>query len=326
MGIQGRRVFAVVVAYNRQVLLAECLEAIQAQTHPVDRVIVVDNASQDGSARVAKEHEVVDRVVQLSANTGGAGGFCAGIACALEDEEISDSDFIWIMDDDTVPTPNALENLLKACHDYPGEPAVLASKAQWLDGSEHPMNAHRERPITSKKNKEAARRIGTRQVRAASFVSILVEVGEVRRRGLPIADYFIWNDDLEYTARLLKDRIGLYVPSSIVVHKTKAAASATDDPKDRFYYEARNKVWFLTRSKGLTILDRLLYGASTIVRWTRMFAGSNEKKKLLSFGKAGIKDAISSGPRKNSEIFAADPQIASLVAQTEAKIRLGEDR
>ena len=69
-----------------------------------------------------------------------------------------------------------------------------------------------------------------RQVRAASFVSILVEVAQVRRNGLPSADYFIWNDDLEYTARLLKHRIGLYVPASVVVHKTRAAASATDDP------------------------------------------------------------------------------------------------
>ncbi|MDU1223904.1 glycosyltransferase family 2 protein [Varibaculum cambriense] len=320
------QVFAVVVAYNRAKLLRECLDAIAAQTRPVQRVIVIDNASTDESARIAQQHPVVDRVITLSENTGGAGGFCAGIAHALAYKELENHDFIWIMDDDTIPTPAALEELLAAGQRYPGSPALLASKAQWTDGTEHPMNAHRERPLISPDRKQIARRLGLRQVRAASFVSILVEVAQVCRSGLPIADYFIWNDDLEYTARLLKNRIGLYVPASVVVHKTRAAASATDDPGDRFYYETRNKIWFLLRSRGLLTLDRVLYGGSMLVRWFRMWLSSGEKKKMLRLGVKGVADGVLSGPRPNEEIFVSDPDTAKLVAACENASRVKADK
>lgn len=323
---EERQVSAVVVAYNRAKLLRECLDAIAAQTRPVQRVIVIDNASTDDSAHIAQQHPVVDRVIPLSENTGGAGGFCAGIAHALAYKELESQDFIWIMDDDTIPTADALAQLLIAGQTYPGSPALLAYKAQWTDGSEHPMNAHRERPLISPGRKRIARDLGMRQVRAASFVSILVEVAQVRRSGLPIADYFIWNDDLEYTARLLKHRIGLYVPASVVVHKTRAAASATDDPGDRFYYETRNKIWFLLRSRGLLPLDRLLYGGSTIVRWFRMWLSSGEKKKMLRLGVKGVTDGVLSGPRPNEEVFASDPETAKLVAACENAARVKADK
>ncbi len=323
---EERQVFAVVVAYNRAKLLRECLDAIAAQTRPVQRVVVIDNASTDESAQIAQQHPVVDRVIELSENTGGAGGFCAGIAYALAYKELESHDFIWIMDDDTIPTPDALAQLLQAGKNYPGSPALLASQAQWIDGSEHPMNAHRERPLISSSRKQVARRLGLRQVRAASFVSILVEVAQVRKSGLPIADYFIWNDDLEYTARLLKNRVGLYVPTSVVVHKTRAAASATDDPGDRFYYESRNKIWFLLRSQGLLPLDRVLYGGSMIVRWFRMWLSSGEKKKMLRLGVKGVTDALLSGPRPNEEIFAADPETAKIVVACENATQVRTDK
>ncbi|HEY7014396.1 MAG TPA: glycosyltransferase, partial [Streptosporangiaceae bacterium] len=44
------RVAAVVVTYNRRELLLESLAAVTSQTRPPDAVIVVDNASTDGSA------------------------------------------------------------------------------------------------------------------------------------------------------------------------------------------------------------------------------------------------------------------------------------
>ena len=320
------QVFAVVVAYNRAKLLRECLDAIAGQVRPVQRVIVIDNASTDDSARIAQQHPVVDRVIELSENTGGAGGFCAGIAHALAFKELKNQDFIWIMDDDTIPTPDALAQLLEAGQRYPGSPALLASQAQWIDGSEHPMNAHQERPLLSPDRKRIAQRLGLRQVRAASFVSILVEVAQVRRSGLPIADYFIWNDDLEYTARLLKNRIGLYVPTSVVVHKTRAAAGATDDPGDRFYYETRNKIWFLLRSRGLLCLDRVLYGGSMLVRWFRMWLSSGEKKKMLRLGVKGVTDGLLSGPRPNEEIFASDPETAKLVTACENAVQVRADK
>ena len=86
-------------------------------------------------------------------------------------------------------------------------------------------------------------------VRSASFVSLLVDSEAVRAVGLPEADFFLWNDDFEFSTRLLRDRVGLYCPASVVEHRTKAFGSTDLDPGDRFYFEVRNKVWTFTRSR-----------------------------------------------------------------------------
>src|SRR4051794_35712748 len=82
------RVAAVVVTWNRAVLLERILRAIDAQTRRPDVVVVVDNASTDPTpvvlSRLREELAVPLTVRRLETNTGGAGGFAAGMALALE--------------------------------------------------------------------------------------------------------------------------------------------------------------------------------------------------------------------------------------------------
>ena len=75
----------------------------RAQTQRADAVVVVDNASTDGTDRAAgaATHADLD-VVRLTRNTGGAGGFAVGIERALTHEP----DLVWLLDDDTVPDPD----------------------------------------------------------------------------------------------------------------------------------------------------------------------------------------------------------------------------
>ncbi|HEX6365839.1 MAG TPA: glycosyltransferase, partial [Agromyces sp.] len=231
------RVVAVVVAYNRRDLLGEVLAALSEQRAPVARIVVVDNASTDDSAEVARGAGDLVDLVELPRNTGGAGGFAAGMAVALERHS---PEWLWLMDDDTVPTPGALEALLASVRD----PEVVAagSRVVWTDGTEHPLNTPRPKPFASRAERIAAARAGGVPVRSTSFVSMLVRADVVREVGLPIADYFIWNDDFEYSTRVLRGRRGIHVPTSVVVHKTKALGSTDTDPGARFYYEVRNKL------------------------------------------------------------------------------------
>src|SRR2546423_13459309 len=71
-------VCAVVATFNRKELLAECLDALFAQTHPLDRIFVIDNASTDGTPELLRERRFLDRPelehVRLEANRGGTGG------------------------------------------------------------------------------------------------------------------------------------------------------------------------------------------------------------------------------------------------------------
>ncbi|RXZ51030.1 glycosyltransferase [Agromyces fucosus] len=293
--IRPRAVVAVVVAYNRRELLAEVLEALRAQRHPLARIIVVDNASTDGSGEVALAAGDAVDLVSLPRNTGGAGGFAAGMAVAVDRYE---PEWLWLMDDDTVPTPDALAALLDS---VAGTDLVVAgSRVVWTDGTEHPMNTPRAKAFASKSERIDAARHGGIAIRSTSFVSMLVRSDVVREVGLPIADYFIWNDDFEYSTRVLRGRRGIHVPASVVVHKTKVLGSTDADPGARFYYEVRNKLWMFRRSRSLSAFEKLLYGASSVRRWILTFARSSDRAVLRDGWKRGYRDGTRTRPRPNA--------------------------
>jgi rhamnopyranosyl-N-acetylglucosaminyl-diphospho-decaprenol beta-1,3/1,4-galactofuranosyltransferase len=285
VSMEDAYVVAVVVTHDRRDLLAEALAAVEAQTRVPDVVVVVDNASSDGTAELLDERFPDVDQVRLPYNTGGAGGFAAGIARALE----LDATAVWLMDDDTVPEPGALAALLATHTRY--RPTVTASRVLWTDGREHPMNTPRTR---------SAGIPGHLRIRSASFVSVLLDAGAVRECGLPVADYFLWNDDFEYTLRLLRGRLGLLCAGSVVAHRT---ASPDFDPGARFFYEVRNKVWLFTRSRCLAPGERLLYAGSTLRRWAGAFAGSSDRPRLVRELGRGLWAGLRAGPRPNTVVL-----------------------
>jgi GT2 family glycosyltransferase len=295
-------VVAVVVTWNRRELLVEALAGLRGQSHPLAAVVVVDNASTDGTDQVLGGETGLD-VVRLEQNTGGAGGFAVGIEQALTHRP----HLVWLLDDDTIPTPEAGRELVRVWEQYAAAegdpPAVLASKVVWTDGRDHPMNTPRRKPGARSAESAAAARVGAVPIRSASFVSIMCDADVVRARGLPLADYFLWNDDFEYSTRLIRDRVGLYCPDSVVVHKTKVFGSTDADPGERFFYEVRNKVWLFTRSRGLRTGEKAVYGASTLRRWWRTFARSQDRRTLHRALRRGLRAGLASGPRPNAVVL-----------------------
>ena len=295
------RVIAVIVTYNRRRLLLESLAAVHGQGRVPDAVIVIDNASTDQTAAAVRRHYPAAALVELTSNTGGAGGFAGGLALALD----AGADLVWLMDDDTVPEPGALKAMLAARRGHPGRPpAVVASRVVWTDGRAHPMNTPRTKPFVSRAERAAAASTGCLPIRSASFVSILVDAGQCRGRGLPQADYFLWNDDFEFTARLLRGNAGLLCPASVVVHKTATFGSTDLDPGPRFFYEVRNKIWTLRARSPLAPAERVLYGGSTLRRWARTFASSRDRAALRSALIRGIAAGVATSPRPTAEVLA----------------------
>jgi GT2 family glycosyltransferase len=304
------RVVAVVVTWNRRSLLEESLAALADQSHRLHGVVVVDNASTDGTGALLDASYPDLDVVHLRENTGGAGGFAVGIERALT----HDPDLVWLLDDDTVPTPTAAEGLVRAWTTYggptrstgstsDGRPAVLASRVVWTDGRDHPMNTPRRKPGVSRHESDAAAEVGCVPIRSASFVSIMCDARVVRERGLPIADYFLWNDDFEYSTRLIRGNVGLSCPDSVVVHKTKVFGSTDADPGERFFFEVRNKVWMFTRSPGLTAAEKAVYGGSTLRRWARTFRASPDRATLRRGLRRGLVAGLRHGPRDNGRVL-----------------------
>jgi glycosyltransferase involved in cell wall biosynthesis len=104
-------VAAIVVTYNRRDYLADLLPSLIAQSRPLQAIYVVDNASTDGTAEFLDEeygdNPLVKRIT-LAENTGGSGGFHAGVVAAFADGH----DWFWLMDDDVVALPEAIAGLL----------------------------------------------------------------------------------------------------------------------------------------------------------------------------------------------------------------------
>lgn len=300
--MSSQRVVAVVVAYNRRDLLAEVLSGLHGQSRQVDAIVVVDNASTDESSDVVRERAPEATLIRLTRNTGGAGGFAVGMAAALARHQ---PDWIWVMDDDTIPEPEALGALLDAVDRYGSdELCAVGSRVVWTNGVEHPMNTPRRNPFAGRTERDRASSVDAVAVRSLSFVSSMYRADAVVRHGFPVVDYFLWNDDFEFSARLLRHGVGLSVPASQVVHKTKALASTDVDPGPRFRLEVRNKVWLFRTSRALSVGEKVVYIGASALRWAKTFRGSQDRHTLRTGLSAGLKEGFGRKPRQNSEALA----------------------
>ena len=235
------RVFAALVTYNRRDILRETLAAVAGQSRTPDEVVVVDNASSDGTTEMLAQEFPAFHAVTLPENVGGAGGYHEAIRVA----HAEGADWIWLLDDDTIARPDALAELLRALEPLDGadRPALLASRVEWRDGEPHPMN----RPTIRRRDAQAlvgAVSLGLLPLRATTFVSLLLSREAVDAAGLPLSQFFFQADDIEYTARILRNASGYFVPTSVVEHRTQSKHTAVGDDR-RFYHHARNTVYML---------------------------------------------------------------------------------
>lgn len=282
-------VCAVLVTYNRCELLAEALDRLAAQTRRPDGVLVVDNASSDGTADLLARRADVE-VLRLAANGGGAGGFAAGLRRA----RAAGHDWYWLMDDDTFPEPDCLERLLDGAERAPTPPSLMTSAVRWKDGTLHPMN--RPWPRTNARaDFVRAARAGLVPVRSASFVSTMVHRDAIDRHGLPLAHYFIWHDDTEYTRRVLNHEAGYLVPGSIALHWTERAYNVISDDRGRFYFKVRNHLW-MVRGDAFLGIDKLWGYANLLAAVRGYLRNSSSKATALRTVARGARDGLKRPP------------------------------
>ncbi|HEX8463436.1 MAG TPA: glycosyltransferase family 2 protein [Abditibacterium sp.] len=248
---QAPAVAAIVVTRNRLALLQECLAALRAQTRRPDEILVIDNASDDGTREYLNAQ--TDLVVIHQGNVGGAGGFHRGIKEAYG----RGHDWFWCMDDDTIPAPDALETLSAAPSFADKSAGYLGSVVRWTDGALHKMNmvgGH------DKGYDWYNTVLGDKCVPSSisTFVSILINRRAVAKVGLPIKEFFIWSDDVEYTHRVSRVFPCFHVLDSVALHKTpfnKDGGVAGLEPHEfwKLRYGLRNQVTFLRRQQGLSL-------------------------------------------------------------------------
>ena len=252
------RVCAIVVTYNRRVPLRAGLLALGAQTRPPDALLVVDNASDDGTRALLRAEFPGATVLALAANGGGAGGFHAGMRWAYG----RGFEWLWVMDDDARPAPDCLEKLL--AHAPPGGVAIPVQ--QDSGGRRYGIAVWRgqEVDVTAGVVAKQPPVYGDFLFR---FVGPLIAREIVARVGLPNKDFFIWFDDLEYALRIhgqpkiegQAEMETVAVPDARFFHdfggKYREArllwrrSVRNQQPAWKLYYGARNHLYTLIRGR-----------------------------------------------------------------------------
>ncbi len=267
----GESVAAVVVTYNRSRLLVECLDALLRQSRPVDKVVLIDNASSDDTAAVLKANGYLEHPKiayrRLSSNTGGAGGFHEGMKQAHE----TGFDWVWVMDDDAEPYDDALEKLLPAFQ--VGGISGVASLPFGANGLPQPehrgwldLNSSKQRAHRCIDPKDLVKPI---EINFASFVGLAVHRKAIDRIGLPKGELFIKGDDLEYCVRLASVGPLILVPDSKIRHKDGVGANyerrrrlgyeSNRVPIDKLwlnYFALRNLLWIRRQHAGSGVAAR----------------------------------------------------------------------
>ena len=254
----------VIVTYNREQLLRECIRHVNAQSISATRVIIVDNASTDGTAAYLKElskEQDTCQVIECPENLGGAGGFATGIAHALNYE----IDYVLIIDDDAILSDDYMEKLLLALKKKPEYHAFAGSVI--TDGKIDIWHRRmlsrvgllfRNCPVSMYQSSSFTCDI-------VSFCGMLVDTAVIKKIGLPDADYFIWNDDAEYSLRILKYSKFLIIPDAILDHRTAASGSRSRPRRYewRDYYAVRNRL-LLVKKHG-SIPDKIVNYANLFI-------------------------------------------------------------
>ena len=277
-------VVAVVVTYNRKDMLATCLQKLRQQEGAVCDILVIDNASTDGTADMLREYftEPEIRCFNTGANLGGAGGFYFGMRKAVE----LGYSYIWAMDDDTYAEPNALKELLKADRALKGNYGFLSGLAFWIDGSVCSMN----RQHTSLRGRITGDEQSLTSVLMATFVSFFIKTETVCNFGLPIRDFVIWSDDLEYSRRISRELPCYAVPASRVIHamaSNQKVGIENDLPERLWRYEKlyRNEV-YVYRREGLRGLLFLLLRVNLHRARVLLYAKDMKREKLRVIGRS----------------------------------------
>lgn len=259
---------AIIVTYNRRALLNENIHALENQTAKNLDLLIIDNASTDGTEEMVKElAETFTNInyFNTGANLGGAGGFQYGIKKAVELKY----DYLWIMDDDCIPTETALQELLNAASFLDNNFGFLSSQVLWKDNSICKMNIPRETVFKNLTDFSE----NLKKVEMASFVSLFVKRETIEELGLPIKEFFVWTDDWEFTRRISMKYPSYWVKKSVVIHKSASNIGAnvysdSYERLNRYNYLYRNDV-YLYRREGIRGFGyeavRLLYHTFKVV-------------------------------------------------------------
>jgi GT2 family glycosyltransferase len=243
------KVFALVITYNRCYSLNKAIDRLLKQNDPIDKIIVINNNSNDSTYTYLKtfENNPLFAIYHFNKNTGGAGAYYYGFNQCVS----LGADWIICIEDDII-LPRTF------CADL--KPLLEERKDEKI-GFIYPK-------ILSIENRHQI--FGTlfltqnNTIEKAQFAGLVVNAKGIQSVGLPIHSFFIYFDDWEYTLRLTQNGyIGIHAPTLYAWHNDGVRAIGKpwlSAPKKEIWkslYGIRNELVFY-KKKGLGIYTKLL--------------------------------------------------------------------
>lgn len=234
-------VAVIIVNFNSGALLSDCLRHLRAQTRCPDQIIVVDNASCDGSADQLEDDYPEIEVVRLNHNL----GFAAANNLAIR--QAGEVEWLALLNPDAFPEPDWLERLLAVSRAHPkcasfgarlvdaGDPGRLDGTGDIYHASGLAWRRDHGRPIAS-----GASEAG--EIFAPCAAAALYRREAFCQAGGFDEDYFCYFEDVDLGFRLRLLGYGCrYVPDAVVRH----VGSAVTGRRSPFslYHGHRNLVW-----------------------------------------------------------------------------------
>ena len=248
-----KKVYIIILNYNNPLDTVECLNSIYKLDYSNYHVVVCDNLSTDDSEEQILSwkrqiHPDNFTFIQTQANKGYAGGNNVGIRFAMEQ---GDMDYIWILNNDTIVTPESLTALVNKMQSVP-EMGICGSKLIYS------WDKTRVQSLGGRFNKyfgTTRHIIKEQDLVKLDFVvgaSMLISKKFLDDIGLFCEDYFLYYEEMDLAMRA-KDKYTMGCAlDSIVYHKEGASTGGSDGDKNNKsliadYYSLRNRIFFMKK-------------------------------------------------------------------------------
>lgn len=269
-----QRVAVVVLTYDSADVIDACLRALTASTAPPHGVVVVDNASSDGTGLRVAEHGVP--LVQTGENLGWAGGNARGIRWARE----GGFTHVALLNPDVVVRPGWIE-------------AALGAMGPGVGGVDFRLDEPEERtsrrPAPAAGDQESPGGTGDgpsdvpMAVEALTGAAMVVPLEVVDQVGLPDPDYFLYCEDLDWSWRMTAAGFRLLRVPFALDHASEASSGPAPRTLLRAWLSMRNTIRLRAKLRpeelGSWLKTLLAYAAKPGIR-----AGDDAEARLRPYG------------------------------------------
>ena len=253
--VSEAKVLVIIVTYNKKEYVGNLLTSLLQIDYKNYDVVVVDNASTDGTVEHLTAHFPGVKLIRNNENTGGSGGFNTGLNYAFG---MDDYPYYWLLDNDVEVSKEALTELVRVLDEH-RDIAVAGSQMCQLDNPEvtneigayvdlHNGGLILNRHLTRRRNNST----GIFYVDYVAAASMLVRADIAKKAGL-WEDFFIHFDDVDWCLRIKEMGHKVAgVADSVIWHLSAAEKPITWQQ----YYDVRNMLFLLDKHAGTKAVAR----------------------------------------------------------------------